>query len=403
MMTDKAKRPLPSSLIVVIMLFLLFIDFTLVGSQLMASQKIRSSGTINYGISPLHIEGRYIKDTVGNTIVLRGFQKHGFEDDPEGRWQDIDGAGHFNEFDETVVRDNFRFMKSWGANEARIIDRAQYWITNPVGNKGIAHRDAIKRTIEIAREEGLYVNYALFSMDSADGYHDIPWGTTTIPTLDDFVNLWVSIVTELSPYPNVLFELWNEVAGDQGTWFDGVNQTIKGIRNVTDDIIIVQWNWDVWVRYGETAAVQTLGWINDPRIQGTNILYSTHMYSDARGYVRENGTDTYLYEYEDVKQAFLDELVYTAVTEWNKSLYVGEYGPGFPVFQPNELIASENGLKILNEWGINYNVMWWWAGWSFYASENMPYPWAMYLERTPNYEPIEWGLIVKKVLAQVAG
>ena len=123
--------------------------------------EIQSFGSIKF-LSPLHIEGRYIKDELGNTIILKGFQKHGFEDDPEGRWKDLTGY-YFNQFIESVVRDNLQAIKNWGANSIRVIDRVSYWQDNTTGQNGKPHRDCIKQLIQMAAEEGIYVIYCLFS------------------------------------------------------------------------------------------------------------------------------------------------------------------------------------------------------------------------------------------------
>lgn len=361
-----------------------------VSALLLESQTIRNFGNIAI-ISPLHIDGRYIKDEFGNIVVLRGVLKHGFEDDPEGRWTDSGGQGYFNQFVDSVVRDNFRAIRNWGGNEIRVVERAQYWQDNTVGNTGKAHRDVIKRLIEIAGEEGLYVNFALFSLDTAVGWHNLPWGTSTFPTLDDFKDFWVDVATELSPYPNVMFELFNEVVSDQDGWFNGVNETIQAIRGVSDTIIIVQWDWDVWARYGEFAYNCTMSWATDPRIQGTNILFSTHMYQDARGIYREGGVNTYLWNYTDVKKAFQDELVQWFVETANKPLYIGEYGTFAAIPEPPYFLESaENGLRILNEWGISFNAMWWWPS-------NAPAgDYALY--SSPNFQPTVWGEIVQMAL-----
>lgn len=356
-------------------------------------------------ISKLHVDGRYLKDEFGNVVVLKGVFKHGFEDFPGGFWKSETGTT--TNFNEVVVRRNFRVMKSWGANEVRLIERVRYWKENTTDANGMPHRDIIKRVIEMANEEGLYINFALFSMDSGSGYHSYPWNTTQIPTRADFVNLWVDIATELGGYPNVMFELWNEVADGEprkNAWFDGVNETIKAIRNVADNIIIVQWSWDVWYREGEYAGVLTLDWVNDPRIQGTNILYSTHCYRDCRGFYRyENDTEEFFYKYEDIKRAFVAEKVQTCVETWNKPLYIGEYGPtgtGSESYFPNELDSVKNALNILDEWGISYDLQRWWIGndtarFGFFKDTNN----RIYYDSPSNITA--WGNIVKTHLMQV--
>jgi len=360
---------LKGAVLVLIILISSSITFNciLVVAFLTSTRQIPSFGTIGL-ISPLHIEGRYVMDNYGNVVVLKGVQKHGFEDDAGGRWKDETGT-YFNRFTESVVRRNLQVMRSWGANELRVFDRVRFWQENTPDSNGMPHRDIISRLIEIAGEEGLYVVYCLFSMDAGSGHHGVPWGTTQIPTRADFVDLWVDIATELGRYPNVLFELWNEVVRSRDDWFTGCNETIRAVRGVADNIIIIQWDWDVWYREGQYEGVCTLDWVNDPRIQGQNVLFSTHMYRDAKGfYLYEDGTEDIFYTYEDVGKAFVAEKVQECVETWNKPLYVGEYGPsrtGTEALEPHELESCDNGLSLLDGWGISYNVMWWWIGMAY--------------------------------------
>jgi len=118
------------------------------------------------------------------------------------------------------------------------------------------------------------------------------------------------------------------------------------------------------------------------------------MYQDSRGIYREGGVNTYLWQYDDVKKAFQDELVQWFVETENKPLYVGEYGPYaiLPSEPPYVWESAENGLKILNEWGISYNAMWWWPG---NPSDG---PYALY--NLTNFQPTSWGLIVQNAFAE---
>jgi len=54
-------------------------------SSLMSNVTIRSSGTI-VTISPLHVEGKYIKNGLNQTVFLKGVNKVEFADDPDGVW-----------------------------------------------------------------------------------------------------------------------------------------------------------------------------------------------------------------------------------------------------------------------------------------------------------------------------
>lgn len=351
----------------------------------------------------LRTDGRYIVDANGNRIHLHFFQKHGFEDQPEGKWKNLTGS-YRNLFDETAVRANLKALKQWGANGIRVIDRTLWWINNTAGDSGKPHRDVIKRLVEMCQEEGIYVSYCLFSLEEASGHHGIPWGTPLIPTRQDFVNLWIEIATELMQYPNVMFELWNEVTENQDEWFTGCQEVIAAIRAVSDNIIIIQWDWDVWYIEVDNDNVfgNTLDWVNDPRIQASNILYSTHIYFDGRGLYRAavDLSETGFKTREDILRAFTAEKVIACVEEWNKPLFIGEIGLARAEEEPSRadnLLSTTNALKILNEYAINYSLMWWWVGSDidrFGVCLLDPVTKAMLWN-----DPTDWGLAAQEILS----
>jgi len=385
-------------------------------------------------LSKLHVDGKYLKNETNHIIELRGVFKHGFEDFVGGFWKDESGTSNW--FDESKVIRNLDVMHQWGANEVRTFIRVDWWLNNSVDpNSGLSYRDCIKRLIQLADERGMYVTISFFSFRHTWGWHNVPWGTSVDPanfsiyTDTDFANLWRDVADELKVYPNVQFELWNEVADGEGrknTWLTGVQKAITAIREVTDHIVVVQWGWDVWYRNssGYYPGVYTIDWAADPRIHqyenGTrfgNILISTHMYAQARGFIQTtvNQTDAdkenwyYFHTYDEILTAFEEEnipdlLNGTGAFVWlghGLPLYIGEFGTSDPehIWPPNELEAVENALTILDGWGVNYNLQRWWIGclYCFFTETSN----RIYYD-DPSYIT-EWGQIGKNHLLQGEG
>ncbi|MCW3986023.1 MAG: glycoside hydrolase family 5 protein [Candidatus Bathyarchaeota archaeon] len=332
-------------------------------SALINSVVMRSSGAIAT-ISSLHTEGRYIKDIFNNTVILRGINHAGFTDSPGGWWTTLDG------WYPDEIREHVASMKEWGVNTVRFHTNIEWWIEDEVTFRGVyypSYRQNIKDTIEIFSEAGIYVIFEGYSVLEYNPQTHMPFPPylspeeeTIIPSQQAFVDWWVSVATELKDYPNVIFELWNEPVGDataKEAWFDVVERCITAIREVTDKIIIVQWGYGSWVNISVPESTRgDISWVNDPRVQGTNILYSTHIYEDS---VHRSEPEWQLcHTYDDLKAGFQYIQMEEMVTQWNKPLLIGEIGC---VIDEGEtgLARFNNSLTIFNEWELSY-LAWWW-------------------------------------------
>jgi hypothetical protein len=323
-------------------------------------QIIHSSGFIQLPIRPLHIEGRYIEDDLGRVVHLRGVCKATFLDCSEGWWSDGDWGSNYGYWDENVVRRHLQAMKNWGINVLRLHTSAEAWLTNWKGTinpnmpSNMAFRDAVKRTIELAGEYGIYVVYDVYSAAIGEGQNLLPWPPWSpydvLPDPAAFVNFWVSVVSELKNYPNVLFELYNEPGGNQTEWFQTVQLTVNAIRNIPDDhIMIVQWGY-----------CGGFDWLRTYRINGTNILYSNHIYRTLDDDSYRNTFPNAEYTYEEMKNVLLNTRDYAYVLQNNIPIWIGETGcweSRNPTFE--EKMYFTNLLKILNEWEVGYAVWEW--------------------------------------------
>lgn len=359
--------------------------------QINSNYIVASSGTINYGTFPskLHIEGRYIKDDSGNTIILRGVNRAHFVDlagGAWGGWWDEDG---YSIFKTLQVQKELDAMKSWGLNVLRLSTCIQYWKENTNiwmdGDTSKTHIDAIKYIIVEAAKRGIYVVYSPWNVADARGEELwLPFppysltqdpNSTVISSEQDFIDYWVDVSRELRTYPNVIYEILNEPHGDaqaQGDWYRVWNDVINAIRTDGDDnIIVVQWGYGVfWSSDGNHIDLQ---WIWDFPFNQTNILYSTHVYRywSSFGNVPYNP-----YEYELIKQRAID-LKFNAVgEELNKSLWIGEIGASIwwvsdPVEYEKEKQYFNNTLFLFDEWSTGYCAWEWWTGTQWSLNVNL--------------------------------
>jgi hypothetical protein len=373
---------------------------------------------------PLHIEGRNIKSSLDRVVYLRGTGKIHWDDDPTGWWAPQGGAwyGGYLDWDETAVRYHLRTMHQvWGLNVVRFHTVADWWIKDQVTLKTYSgsYRNNLKRTFQIAKEEGMYVIMDLFSPVNGSWMYDtghyppgLPFPPYTYPeaaavlgSKQAFVNYWASVATELKGYTNVLFELYNEphaldanargidTATARDDWFDAVQKAITAIRNAgANNIIVVQWHLCAVPYMGwEAPNAGDLTWIEMYPLNDTtgNILYSTHLY---RCDLNPAWYDGYDYNYtlagiEDIKAKYVIEVL-------NKPLIFGEMGVNMwfeGIELERELAWARNVLDISNQLGISYSV-WDWEvvdTWHLLSDTSLMIP-----------PPSEWGQILIDAVAQ---
>lgn len=348
---------------------------------------IRSSGEIVY-LSPLHVEGRYIKDVLNNTIYLRGVNWEGYNDGTSryGNWPEPGSTTPLTRYswDDARPRAHYRVLRDeWGANAMRWLINIQDWLENTAAptpeNPTAGYRDHIRRGIELAQEYGIYIILAPWRVQGGTDWNNDPLpyppythtGTSIIADQQAFIDFWVSVATELRDLPNWLIDPYNEphmVTGathdtDRATWFDVISRLIPAVRNVSDHIILVQWMEGVWWWLG----YNNMGsWVDpfinylEARNATSNIVISTHNYHDAFTYWggRPNDLPQLL---EDYTYAGLVH----AATEITYPLIIGEIGmQDFGDRTAEEIIAEQiwftNALTLFNNWGIGY-VGWMWG------------------------------------------
>lgn len=408
----KRKELSSKKLLALLIILTIFIATTILSglSQLADNIIIGNSGTI-IAISPLHIEGKYVKDIFGNTIVLRGINKHGFEDQSTGVWQRPDSS-ITTAWEPETIKANLDAIKTWGINLLRIHTAINLWKYDVDG-----FRQKIKDLLTWAGERGIYVIYDCYSVvdyfsegHQADPLPYPPYNSRpdVIGSEREFVEFWVSIANELKDYPNVLFELWNEPHIKEGyTW----EEMREGWKNVTqwcinairatgaENIIVASWSWGIWVNLdypweSPPSPVRNpaaaLDWIvifnlSDPL---GNILYDTHLY---RGdFHRSEPEYVNSWTYEDIKSGLHYCWVDYVLNNLSKPIIFGEIGPNMAqtgIELERELAFYNNSLTIFNELGINYAGFWWWQLGQY-----------AHLTGEPNYQPNRAGEVLIKSL-----
>ena len=370
-------------------------------SSLMRNVTIRSSGTITT-ILPLHVEGKYIKNSLGNIVYLRGVCKHGMEDHPFGHWQRLDGGVSYFDFNPDVVAANLDAMKSGGINLIRIHSTVKFWKENTQN-----HRQIIKDLATMCAKRGIYLIYEFYHCDENAGQTAMPFPPynkgeeQVIASETEFVEVWRSIATELKDYPNVIFEFFNEPTGMEGKTWEQIKTDwqrvwqacINAVRQTgATNLIIVQFGYGIYANL-QAGDCADMSWVweyplNDPL---GNLVYSTHLY---RSEIFKQTEPEYIcgWTYEDVMGALEMCKVIYVLNNLSKPVLFGEIGPN--MWQEGEEYVRElafynNSLTMFNSLRIHYAAFWWWP--------SGPYA---HLTLDPNYQPNDAGEILKNALSQ---
>lgn len=404
-----------------ILLLLLPSAFSLMNS----SFSIQSSGSIVY-MSPLHVDEKYVKDAFGDIIYLRGSGKIHWDDDPTGWWLPTSGAWYQGrlKWDENAIRLNLQGMKSFGMNVVRFHTVAEWWLQDTVTLETYtgSYRNNLKRTFEIAAEEGLYVIMDLFEIKngfwmytngySAPGipfppYLNYPEEEAIFPSKQAFVDYWANVANELKGYPNVIFELYNEpnvpsgfnVTTARNEWFDAMQKAIIAIRGTgAKNIIIVTWGLSCVPHMGwQDRCAVNLGYVeqyplNDPE---GNLVYTAHLY---RTFLNPIWYDAY--NYTDCYTKMEQCLINYVMSVLNKPVIIGEIGVN--MWEDNttilasdltelgqELQWAKNVLSICNQWSVGY-LAWDWS---------LPSRWQLIKHWNP-VAPTAWGQVLIDSIAE---
>lgn len=331
---------------------------------------ISSSGTIS-SVLPLHAEGKYIKSSNGQLVVLRGVDQTGMLDSANGWWNPVGGGFYsgIGVWNPDAVTANLDAVKTWGCNALRLLTTISFWIFD-----NSSYRQHVKDIITWAGERGIYVIFCPYFVVQGPQvqlpyppYIDSSTGANIITSKQDFINYWINVANELKSFPNVIFEIFNEPNGnatDEQDFMLTTQQWINAIRSAgASQLLVTYW--------GAVATnMSPGGWVSDWSswiIQGNfsdpfgNVLYSFHLYRGSIHYF-VNGTRIDAYSYDDLKRGFQMCKVDYVLNNLSKPVYVGEIGANMwntGTELENELAFFNNSLAIFNEWGLSYTAWTW--------------------------------------------
>ncbi len=347
---------------------------------------------------PLRVEGRHLTDSAGHAVVLRGVNQHGFLDVPDGAW-DAPGEALYagmGQWRPEVIQGTLDQYRELGFNVVRFHTIVEWWKDDPQRYSDPyrdvtypkPYRDLMADVVGWAGERGLYVIFDFFALQNVDGVQSgqeslpwPPWGRYPEVVADraEFVAIWETVAAGLGPYPNVLFELYNEPHGDaaaEAEWFEFVAEVLPVLRAHTDNPVIVQWDYMCWVNLDYPPPqydASTLQWIADHPLDDPNLVYSTHLYRNSgvggpgMPHRTEGGLEN-LWEHADIEQGLTYAELPRAVGEWNHPLVVTELGAYLSnggEDREHEVDWLSNTLDVLNSWNIGY------VGWAWRSDEQL--------------------------------
>lgn len=324
-------------------------------SALTNSAIITNFGTVQ-GMSPLHTEARYIKDSSNRIIILRGVWLAEYADSCVGAWD-----GDYYNWDEANVRADMQNLRDvWHVNVINTFIWGNWWrqdlaVTLGGYETSDHYRFAIKEAARIAQQYGLYFQIRLWATDPSEGRIEQPYSPySTVWTRQDFINFWASVATELKGYPNVIFQLYDEPDGNVTLWFETAKQAITAIRNAgAENLVVVHWQYcgdNMWIA----------DWI-DGGYPTHNIVFSNHIY-------RFHGTFDYNpdspVDINYIRTQLGDNIgnhrAYKYITDtYNVPIWASAIGAYDGATDNNEYTYFKNTLQVLNEWNISYAAYQW--------------------------------------------
>jgi len=346
---------------------------------------ILCSGFIGSPITrPLHTEGRYIKDDLGNVVYLRGVLAHGFNGDTAGWWHPEGGNAMMGRgvWDPDTVAYNLdKMVELLGANALRFHLNIGWWITNQDN-----YRQRLRTTCELANERGIYIIMEGFNNGGGGGpggQSPLPWipSNSYINSPQDFVDWYLGpngFPATLSDLPNVIYESWNEPHGTRETmnqFFDACQQIVTGLRARGDDHLFIY-------QFGYTGLESNSEIPNGMIIQGSNVVYSVHTYRWMVDHYTYFGREDYTYD--RVSDVMLNGLhiqnLINADLAWGNFEYGCAITGSMPVPEDERWMEIEwwrNLHRFMNEHHASYTAMQWWDSSRNYAllMDSMVYPW----------------------------
>jgi len=311
----------------------------------------------------LHSVGTQFYDSGGNRVLLYGTNTRDFITTgyPWGIWFTVGTNTEDPAWNATNVGLTLDAMKVWGMNATRSHLGVQWWQSNYTNYWGVFREYA-----QLCANRGINVILDFYCVNQSNGAPELPyapWGKAGdeayLPTTQSFIDFWVNVTLTLRDCPNVIYDLWNEPHGNstlEDSWIGSpttlgiAEQTAIAIRHLTDQPIIIQWD------YGDYKGGDGLNWILHVAFnESSNWAVTTHLYRDGTDTNWNSDYATLLSEYNNHK--FFNQTVPFLIPEIGLDGAAGNLTAEQTWFQ--------NSLQIFNTYNISY-LAWTWINFGLY-------------------------------------
>ncbi|XHH08964.1 MAG: cellulase family glycosylhydrolase [Candidatus Bathyarchaeia archaeon] len=302
--------------------------------------------------SPLHVDGKYIKNDQDAIIHLHGCQGGGaFNDGGNGNWMTEWGFKFSSVgWNTSYVESQLNNMVEWGANMLRIQLSVELWMYNIDGI-----RSHMEYMITEASNRGIYCIISPYQVRywGQDGCEQDPlpyppycnnYSAQIIPNTTAFVN-WHSQLTDYyKNYSSVIWEVWNEPYAEDGfeEFKNVTQQCITNARNNgANQMFLLTWgNGGL-----DTSWVDEYTEIDDPADVGFGLLWHCYNAYNHLGYPRPT-------TFNQVAAA-MSGIVSLAE---NHPCFIGEFGAEYTVSSDTDVVDWQ--MTVMDNAGIHYVMHW---------------------------------------------
>lgn len=310
--------------------------YPILGAGQSAHIMISSQGTISPKLSALHTDGKYIKDELGNVVLLRGVCLYEVP-------SYVDHLKYNKPITAYVAR-----LKELGINYVRLpVNKPDWDVNNDTNGDGIGARDFNYQVIDAFTKAGIYVFVGL--MYGVSSSEEQSWAANPQIVIDWYIN---NIINRYQNNKGVNIYVWNEPhygvwggsnlgGGITSGYWNAMKAICQALHEANPNLLIIV-HADTWTSAGFSRVLQT-----DP-IPTPNVIYTWHYY-----YCYAPTYNPYLGWMTGVSDPDYQELVNRGMPFY-QSYYYGNYTQARQEFEKwlydNYLwVPTELNLTIVND------------------------------------------------------
>ncbi len=322
--------------------------------------------TASAQLSPLHVEGRYIKDEAGNIVNLHGFAQtySPWFNERGTKWNNYDVNGCLN-YNKGII--DMILQAGWQMDFVRM-HMDPYWSNTP-GKQVTGENDISAFSMQRFKKylDEVFIPMAEYAIGKGLYVVMRPPGvcpeTISVggPYFNYLMQVWdyVSQHQKLRDNPGILFELANEPVGivDSNGQTAGTEELARFMQPIVDKMR--EHCQNILLIPGLGWQSQYAGFVDNP-IEGENIGYAVHCYPGW--YNGGHGDDNVIVNYEDFHKGWEEQITPASnmapiiVTEmdWAPNKYNSSWGRSFTGVSGGEGFGA-NFRKLADECG---NIGW---------------------------------------------